>query len=122
MWFSDSTAIGDWSLIEPAVEVFSACLPTLTPFLNMHIQWKKIRSSLRSHFHSSRNAPPDGHDSGRSSNEIIGDRREADRSESKRELVLEDMFANDARTADEESRNTSQEGSWLEKREDIERG
>ena len=44
----DSTAIGDWSLIEPAVEVFSASLPTMTPFLNVRLQWNKLRSSLSS--------------------------------------------------------------------------
>ena len=44
----DSTAIGDWSLIEPAVEVFSASLPTMTPFLHVRLQWNKLRSSLHS--------------------------------------------------------------------------
>ena len=60
----DSTAIGDWSLIEPAVEVVSASLPTMTPFLNLRLQWTRLRSSLRSAFRSSRGAGPtdSGHD------------------------------------------------------------
>lgn len=51
-----STAIGNWSLIEPAVEVVSASLPTMTPFLNVRLQWTKLRSSLLSVFRSSRGA------------------------------------------------------------------
>ena len=89
----------------------------------MHIQWKKLRSSLRSAFHSSKNIPPEDHATGHRSSGVISDDREADDcSESKRELVLEDMFANDASSREEESRNPSQEGPWSEKRNDIETG
>ncbi|KAG7004638.1 hypothetical protein G7Y79_00024g055880 [Physcia stellaris] len=43
-----STAIGDWSLIEPAVEVLSASLPTMTVFYNVRQHFATLLSVLRS--------------------------------------------------------------------------
>lgn len=42
-----STAIGNWSLIEPAVEVLSACLPTMAPLLNPKQYLTRLRESIR---------------------------------------------------------------------------
>lgn len=44
---TDSTAIGDWSLVELAVEILSACLPTMTPFLHIRRHWSQLQSSFR---------------------------------------------------------------------------
>ncbi|KAL9120825.1 MAG: hypothetical protein Q9187_002616 [Circinaria calcarea] len=46
----------DWSLIEPAVKILSACLPTMTPFLNIRIHWEQLRSSFHNNFRSNRSS------------------------------------------------------------------
>ena len=49
---TDSTGKCSWTVVEPAVEVLSACLPTMAPFLNGGRNLSKLRSSLRSLFSS----------------------------------------------------------------------
>ena len=48
----DSTGKCSWTVVEPAIEVLSACLPTMAPFLNAGRHISKLRSSLRSLFSS----------------------------------------------------------------------
>ena len=48
----DSTDKCSWTVVEPAIEVLSACLPTMAPFLNAGRRISKLRSSLRSLFSS----------------------------------------------------------------------
>jgi hypothetical protein len=40
-----ATATANWSLLEPAVEIFSACLPCFTPILKASKYLSKLRSS-----------------------------------------------------------------------------
>ena len=48
----DSTGKCSWTVVEPAIEVLSACLPTMAPFLNAGLHISKLRSSLQSLFSS----------------------------------------------------------------------
>ncbi|KAL9119624.1 MAG: hypothetical protein Q9187_003824 [Circinaria calcarea] len=44
----DATGKCSWTVIEPAIEVLSACLPTMAPFLNRPTHLANFRSTLRS--------------------------------------------------------------------------
>ena len=48
----DATGKCSWTVIEPAIEVLSACLPTMAPFLNIRTHLNSLRSTLRSLFSS----------------------------------------------------------------------
>ena len=47
--------------MEPAVEVFSACLPTMTPLAHTRIHLKSLTSALRSLVSSRRSSPGQSH-------------------------------------------------------------
>ena len=47
--YSDATAKCSWTVMEPAVEVFSACLPTMAPLLHARV---RLLESLKSTFRS----------------------------------------------------------------------
>ena len=49
---SDKTSKCSWTVVEPAVEVLSGCLPTMAPLLNMRTHLKNLSSILRSPFSS----------------------------------------------------------------------
>lgn len=44
--FADSTAIGEWALIELSIEILCACLPTMTPFLHIRTHCNQLRSGF----------------------------------------------------------------------------
>ena len=46
----DKTSLSSWTVIEPAVEVVSGCLPTMAPLLNIRIHLKDFSSIFRSSF------------------------------------------------------------------------
>ena len=68
----DGTGKCSWTVIEPAIEVLSACLPTMAPFLSMSTHWPNLRSSLRSLLSSSRHRSQSEIDPYRSFNDTSG--------------------------------------------------
>ena len=51
----DKTSKCSWTVVEPAVEVLSGCLPTMAPLLHMRSHTKHFISTLRSSFNSRSN-------------------------------------------------------------------
>ena len=49
---ADKTSKCSWTIVEPALEVLSGCLPTMAPLLHMRTHLHHLSSILRSSFHS----------------------------------------------------------------------
>lgn len=49
---TDKTSKCSWTVVEPAIEVLSGCLPTMAPLLNVGPHLKKFSSIVRSPFTS----------------------------------------------------------------------
>ena len=50
--FLDSTGLVSWTVVELAIEVLSACLPTMAPLTKLKQHLPKVRDSLRALFSS----------------------------------------------------------------------
>lgn len=49
---ADKTSKCSWTIVEPALEVLSGCLPTMAPLLHMRTHLQNFSSMLRSSFNS----------------------------------------------------------------------